>query len=295
MACSEGSTLFTSYKKCTIKEWVNNAITRIRLYLMTTTNPLVAKLRLLDGVTVRLPSRGLLYETGVLDENVVGGEVRVFPMTTRDEILMRSPDGLFGGTTIQQIFSRCVPDVKKPLELFFNDVDFLIVALRQVSYGDEMEISYTHDCDGAKEHSYIVSVDSLIRNVAYLDPLTIIDQFTVRLSSGQHVSLRPIRLIDMMDILRPDNPDQISTETIEEDMMRLYVSQIASVDDVSDPDLIVEWMRLLPMPLVREIRAVMAEQQTWGITYEQNITCRDCKAEMVVNTPLNPVTFFSLR
>lgn len=262
---------------------------------MTNPNPLIAKLRLMDGITVRLPSRGLLYKPGILDEDVVDGEVRVFPMTTRDEILMRSPDGLFGGTTIEQIFSRCIPQIKKPLEMFFNDVDFLIVALRQVSYGDDMEISYTHDCEGAKEHSYIVSVDTLMRGAAYIDPLTVDEQYTATLPSGQFVKLRPIRLIDMMDILRPNAMTESDTETVEQEMMKLYVSQIESVDDIDDPNMIIEWMRELPMPMVRVIRKVMTEQKSWGISYEQSIVCRDCKSETVISTPLNPVTFFSLR
>lgn len=282
-------------EKCPSLRLINMLTEYIRLKQMTAPNPLVAKLRLMDGITVRLPSRGLLYQPGILDDDVVDGEVRVYPMTTRDEILMRSPDGLFGGTTIEQIFSRCIPQIKKPLEMFFNDVDFLIVALRQVSYGDEMEISYTHDCEGAKEHSYVVSVEQLIRSATYIDPLTVEDQYTATLPSGQYVKLRPIRLIDMMDILRPTAHTDPSAEGIEEEMMKLYVSQIESVDGISDPNLIVEWMRELPMPMVKVIRQTMTNQQTWGVSYEQQIHCRDCKTDVTISTPLNPVTFFSLR
>lgn len=256
-------------------------------------NPLLAKLRVVDGFTVRLPSRGLLYEAGVLHEDVVDGEIRVFPMTTRDEILLRSADGLFGGSTIDQVFSRCVPQVLKPRELFFNDIDYIMVALRQISYGEEMQIEYKHDCEGAKEHSYIVRVDHLIRTSKEIDPLTVEETFTLVLPSSQVVKLRPIRLGDMMRILQPPTTAELTPEQAEEEMMRLYMAQIHSVDGFTDVEMIYEWMRELPTLFVKQIREKLASISDWGVTYSQDIVCRDCQNHISVTTPINPVTFFT--
>lgn len=256
------------------------------------TNPLLAKLRVIDGITVRLPSRGLLYGPGILHEDVVDGEVRVFPMTTRDEILLRSADGLFGGSTIDQVFARCVPQVLRPKELFFNDIDYLMVALRQISYGEEMQIEYTHTCEGAKEHSYVVRVDSLLKASKEIDPLTIEESFTLLLDTSQVVKLRPIRLVDMMRILQPPSTTELTAEQAEEEMMRLYMAQIQSVDGIEDPELIYEWMRELPTLYVKAIRDKVASAAEWGVSYTQELQCKDCKQEVSISTPINPVTFF---
>lgn len=257
------------------------------------TNPLLAKLRVIDGITVRLPSRGLLYEPGVLHEDVVDGEIRVFPMTTRDEILLRSADGLFGGSTIEQVFSRCVPQVLAPKELFFNDIDYIMVALRQVSYGEEMQIEYKHACEGAKEHSYVVRVDTFLKNSKEIDPMLVTDTFTVLLPSSQEVKLRPIRLVDMMRILQPPTTTELTPQQAEEEMMRLYMAQIYSVDGVTDVEMIYEWMRELPTMYIKIIRQKIADSAEWGVTYSQEITCRDCGEVVSISTPINPVTFFT--
>lgn len=97
-------------------------------------NPLLKSLQL-PGKRFRLPSRGLFYTNGELDESVNDGEVEVFSMTTVDEVTLRSPEFLFTGESIDRVFKRCVPDIKKPLELLSKDVDFILACLRIVSYG----------------------------------------------------------------------------------------------------------------------------------------------------------------
>lgn len=258
-----------------------------------TQNPLMAKVRVLDGITIRLPSRGLLYDEGVLADGVTDGEIRIFPMTTRDEILLRSADGLFGGTTIDQVFKRCVPQVTNPRQLFFNDLDYILVALRQASYGDSMTIEYRHDCEGGKDHSYIVRVDTLLRKSKEIDPLTVDDKFTVLLPTAQEVKLRPIRLEAMMQILQPPSQVELSPEQAEDEMLKMYIAQIHSVDGFTDRGFLYEWMSELPVNCIKLIRDKIAEAGDWGVSYTQHITCQDCKQEVEVSTPINPVTFFS--
>ena len=106
---------------------------------MVEANPLLSKIQM-PGRRFRLPSRGLFYTNGELDENVIDGEVEVFSMTAIDEISLRSPEFLFNGEAIERVFLRCIPEVKKPLKLLSKDVDFLLTALRVVSYGDILDV-----------------------------------------------------------------------------------------------------------------------------------------------------------
>ena len=102
---------------------------------MSEENPLLKKIQL-PGTRFRLPSRGIFYTDGELDESVVDGEIEIFSMTTVDEIALRSPEMLFNGQAIERVFKRCIPDIKKPLKLLSKDVDFILACLRVVSYGN---------------------------------------------------------------------------------------------------------------------------------------------------------------
>ena len=83
---------------------------------MNTENPLLSKVRM-PGETYRLPSNDLFYHNDELDPSVRDGEVHVYPMTAVDEIIMKSPDMLFSGKAVEEVFLRCVPQIKKPMEL----------------------------------------------------------------------------------------------------------------------------------------------------------------------------------
>jgi hypothetical protein len=105
-------------------------------------NPLLRRFTHIPPETFRLPSGGVFYQNGELDPEVVNGEVIVHPMTAVDEIAIRSPDMMFQGTAVEKVFRRCIPQVKKPLELLTNDVDYLLVCLRMVTYGSTLDLNW---------------------------------------------------------------------------------------------------------------------------------------------------------
>lgn len=258
------------------------------------TNPLLQKLRIVQGETVRLPSRGLLYEDGILDSSVVDGEVRISPMTIRDEILMRSPDALLSGEAIATVISRCVPNILKPLQLHYSDLDFIFLALRKVSYGPELEITYKHECEHAKDRSYLVSVDKKLRDCTYLDPLTVDEQYVLEVEeTDQKVIFKPIRTQDMIDILAPQAEKEMSHLEIEQEMIKLATTQIISVDGITDRVQILEWAAQVPASVMRKIRVKLENMERWGISYKFGLTCRDCGQEIEAEVPLNTVSFFT--
>lgn len=256
-------------------------------------NPLLEKLRVIHGETVRLPSRGLMYPEGVFDPNVIDGEIRISPMTIRDEILMRSPDALFSGEAIQTVLGRCAPQILKPLELHFTDLDFIMLALRKISYGPQLEVSYDHDCENHKEHSYIVDIDKKLKSCVYLDPLIVEDQYTLILPEfDQTVQFKPLTTSDMIRILQPQSRDY-TEEEVEVELIRLATTQIYSVDGITDRDAILEWAAMIPASAMRAVRKKIEGLEKWGINYKFGITCSDCKQPVEAEVPLNPVSFFT--
>lgn len=101
-------------------------------------NPLQSHFRA-PKLYTRLPSAGKFYTEDVVTLTS-SGEVEVYAMTSRDEVMMRNPDALLNGESVAKILTSCVPQVKKPRELLGADVDALMVAIQGATYGDEVTV-----------------------------------------------------------------------------------------------------------------------------------------------------------
>ena len=94
-----------------------------------TSNPLQKYFRQ-PKLHVRLPSGGKYYPPGALDLPE-SGEVAIYPLTAKDELLLKTPDSLMNGTATADVIKSCVPAIKNPWYMPSLDVD----ALRTVAKG----------------------------------------------------------------------------------------------------------------------------------------------------------------
>lgn len=103
-----------------------------------TVNPLQAYFRR-PAIYIQLPSRGKFNTPGEIEipEN---GEIPVYPMTAKDEILMRTPDALMNGATTVDVIQSCVPAIKNAWKLCALDIDMVLVSIRIATYGETTEI-----------------------------------------------------------------------------------------------------------------------------------------------------------
>lgn len=268
-------------------------------------NPLLDRLNKLPGITVRLPSLGLFYTSGELDDEVVDGEVTVFPMTTADELMMRSSDMLFQGTAIENVLKRCVPQIKHPLELLVSDIDYLLTQLRKVSYGSNIPIK--HDCECAKTeretkkretegtNEYTIPIDSLIQTSKEIDPKKFNDNYKVTLSMGYVVTLQPLRFKDFLNIHKIQEDEIMNDVEAMRDFVAFNFASITkSIDGIEDKEMIKELYKNLPRSETELIRNKMDKTDPWGIEFTYTITCRHCKKKKQLTTQLNPVYFFIL-
>lgn len=115
-------------------------------------NPLVKHFRQ-PAIYVRLPSQGKFYPEGALDMPVTE-ELPIYPMTTRDEITIRTPDALMNGSAIASIIQSCVPNIRDPWAIPAIDLDTLLIAIRIASYGYNMDISTScPHCEQSSEYT----------------------------------------------------------------------------------------------------------------------------------------------
>jgi hypothetical protein len=89
---------------------------------------------------VDLPSKGKYYDSSIIeDEQYV--QVPVFGMNAMDEIMFKTPDALFGGEATSQVIRSCIPAILNPWKLVGFDIDYILIAIRIATYGDNMAVS----------------------------------------------------------------------------------------------------------------------------------------------------------
>jgi hypothetical protein len=255
------------------------------------TNPLLAKLKL-PGRTFQLPSRGSLYNNGELSSQE--GEVHVHPLSALAEISLKNPDLLFNGKAIESVFAECVPEIKKPTQLYGRDIDALMYFLRLVTYGPQFQITVKHTCEAAKEHSYVVDLEKRIQEMRPLDSTTAEEQFKATMPNGQVVRVHPIRFDHMIKLFQMNTGKQEFTpDDIKKNVVFNLVSVIESVDDVTDKKQIEEWVKAVSSPYHNRITEAIERTNNWGPEQTAKIHCKDCKEEIEVELPLNPISFFT--
>lgn len=265
------------------------------------TNPLVKKMqRIIPGTTIRLPSRGIFYKNGEIDSEVQDGEIVVHPMTTLDEITIRSPDELFKGTAIEKVVGRCAPQIRKPLELFAKDIDYILVQLRKISYGNTIILNFTcptcmekaKEDENTPEHEYSVSIDYFINKSKELN-ITDLPKYDITLSNSMVIHLRPSKFNEMIK-MNQINDETKSPEEIEDIITSSIIAVIDHVDNIRDEKLLKEWLKMIPVKVMEEIVSKIAEANNWGPEFSYHIVCKDCGTKHDISYILNPVSFFTL-
>ena len=147
------------------------------------TNPLQKYFRQ-PKIYLSLPSNGKYYPTGSLEisEN---GEYPVFPMTARDEIMIKTPDALLNGQATASVITSCIPAIKDPFNMPSMDLDACLIAIRIATYGEMMEVSIKVPVTGEDK-----DFDLDLRIM--LDQFSSVDYNSAIQLDGMIVNLRPL-------------------------------------------------------------------------------------------------------
>lgn len=103
---------------------------------MTNTNPLLDFARKVE-LSIRLPSNGNWYPEGMIDYTMTG-EVEVYPMLPKDELMLMNPDSLLSGQANVNLIKSCVPSIKEPEKLLYPDLNVLLLAIQKATYGNTL-------------------------------------------------------------------------------------------------------------------------------------------------------------
>lgn len=135
-------------------------------------------------IYLTLPSKGKWYPAGALDmpEN---GELPVFSMTAKDEIMMKTPDALLNGQATVEVIQSCIPAIKNAWEMPTQDLDAVLIAIRIATYGEKMDIDVKVPGTSI-DKQYEVDMQTMLTNISLAEFIE-----TVNIN-GLNITVRPI-------------------------------------------------------------------------------------------------------
>lgn len=133
---------------------------------VNTANPLAKHFRQ-PSIYIKLPSNGKFWPEGALELPAVGS-VAIYPMTAKDEIVLRTPDALLNGQGVIDVIQSCCPSIKNAWQMPSIDIDAVLIAIRIASYGNQMDMEVSCPSCGHK-HDVAVDLSYLLDNIKVPD------------------------------------------------------------------------------------------------------------------------------
>jgi hypothetical protein len=283
-------------------------------------NPLSAFFRAPKLYTV-IPSRGKFYTPDVVDMPA-SGELPVFSMTAKDEMLMKNPDALLNGEAVISVIQSCVPNVKDARSMLSSDVDVLLVAIQGATYGDEIEV--TAECPKCKQsQTAVASVEAAIESMNTLEDSYMVThgslnieirpftyQSTIQAGITNFQSTRGLQALadvpDEMERLRLFNDNFKKIAALNFSLIADSVANISFLDEegetvvVADRAQITEFLDNTDGAVGKKIEEKIKEINSIGINHEMNLACEteSCAengSPYVFSSRVNfdPVNFFT--
>lgn len=275
-------------------------------------NPLKAYFRK-PGIWVKLPSHGKYYKESVKDLNDMG-EIPVYPMTAKDELLLKNADALLNGSALLQLVRSCVPSIVDPNSMPAIDLDAVLVAIRKCTYGEKMSVSAKHDCEHAKETEYDINLNAIIGTIkdigeippvefdngikVYVKPITV--KNILDLNWIQFEQVRAVQMAEQQNLSAEQQSKIMQTgyEAISNAGIKVVAESIDTVllpdgTAVTDPAMILEWVIDMPKGDYAELEKTIMTTNSKGVEKEIPLTCTECGGQFNSNLDMNPVTFFA--
>jgi hypothetical protein len=264
------------------------------------------------GLNVALPSGGKFYKTP--PKVTVDGEIAVYPMTAKDELLVKNADSLLNGDAIVQLIKSCVPDISDPKEMPNPDVDAVLLAIRKATYGEKMEITASCPCN-EWSGTYSIGVDNLLMKIKNIDPVN-----DVTLTNGLVVKITPSTLADqnrlgmvqfenvrkLQAVMDSDDEDlklRVSNEVtgrnieLAQEIITKVILSVATPEgqEVSDRTAIGEWLSQLETGEFKKIEDKIRLINQSGAETKVEVGCgkEGCDKRFDIEFTLDPVSFFA--
>jgi len=263
------------------------------------------------AIYLKLPSRGKYWDEDAL-EIPVTGEIPVYPMTSRDEITLRTPDALMNGTSVVEVIQSCCPSIKNAWKMPSIDVDAVLIAIRIASYGNNMDVD-TNCPKCNEENNNQVDLTSILAGLVVPDynALLELDGLKIKLKPQKflgvnrqnQIGYEEQKIMNSLNTIE-ENPEA-KADLIAKSMARLVdlgqeivadsTEYIELPDDtqVTDRDFILEFYRNANGSVMRRIQEVLAEKNKEAAIKNQKVQCSGCTNEYQVPLNFDYANFFA--
>lgn len=275
-------------------------------------NPLIKYFRQ-PAIHFTLPSNGRYWPDGSLDLNL-SGQLAIYPMTTRDEITIRTPDALLNGQSIVSLIQSCCPEIKDAWKAPTIDIDALLVAIRIASYGQNMDIDTicpNSECKHENTHALDLSfILDGIKSPNYQNTVDIKD-LKIKLKPLSYFESNKINMLAFEEqrILQVISDDSLSEEqkvakfndhlqsmvTINLNILSAGTEYIETVDGerVTNINFITDFYNNCDNNIIRTVRARFDEISDSSKLPNPRVFCEECRTEYPVEVKFDYARFFA--
>lgn len=264
-----------------------------------------------------LPSQGNFSHVDT--QSQITGEIPVFPLTAKDETMLRNPDALLNGESLVSVI-QSVTGIKDVYELASPDVDVILMAARYATYGHELELnSKCPQCE--HEHELTINIENVLETVEMMK-----SEYVLELDNGLSVYLKPYTYRDaqraaLQAFKETNELNKLSAAADQDDIQKLLsfnksfqamadlnisilansiikviIPQEGDVDDivVEDRDYIKDWVMGIGKVDADVILDEANRVNNHGIKREVDAKCPECGHEYDQRLEYNPASFFDL-
>jgi len=276
----------------------------------TQANPLSKHFRQ-PGIYLKLPSQGRYYPEGALELSATG-EIPIYPMTVKDELMLKTPDALINGESVRSIISSCCPSIKEPWAIPSVDLDAIFIAIRLASYGTEMEM--TTECPHCNETTESeVNLTQLLDGIRPIDYDTLynIEDLSIKFrpQTYQEVNMTSMKTFEerqlINNIIESDLPEDQKKARFDESFKKLsdmninlVVASIESItvdeQEVKDTAQIADFLNNCSRKLYQDIREYTEKLATQNKLPDLQVKCsnEECKKEYQSALEFDQANFF---
>jgi len=273
------------------------------------TNPLIQAYRK-PALYIPLPSKGEFYETK--PKLSIDGELAVYAMTARDELITKTPDALFNGEATISVIKSCCPDIDNPKTMPVSDLLVILVGIRQASYGKNIEMDVK--CPKCEFQNQLQLDANIMLAKAKSEPIdrsvTLPSKFKVvcnpyTLEDRTMLQIQQIKQSKMIQGLANDKLDDTMRQElfgktfveIAELTVNLITNSIVSVqgketDLIEDKEMIREWLQSITKADYELIKGKVESLSESGLETEFTANCQSCAHEWKTGVDLDIANFF---
>ena len=279
-------------------------------------NPLSAYFRA-PKLWTNIPSSGKFYDADILTVPE-SGEFAVYPMTTKDELVLKNPDALLNGEAVATLIKSCVPEIKQPKLLFSADFDALLIAIRGASGGDLVEVNA--ECPECKTITNVnISVEESLSSMEQIE-----NEYDIDISNGLRITALPFsyantikagvasfqstrsmqsisEMSNDMDRLSAFNESFVKLADLNFELLIDSIKNIYYTDaegkqiQISDKGIIREFLENTDNGTGKEIEEFINTVNAKGVKNEVAVECENEECKNSYTAPINfdPVNFFT--